>query len=135
MTLFISDYPEFHIEEAQEDILGGYSIVIDKFASDRVMQKIDEFNQKSFLNSKKKYKSIKISGYGLELIEFISVDCSNLSGEWQSDSELKIDKLGYVILIGVKTNDFWNGTVHCDKPPLRIKIRNIRGDETVYDIQ
>lgn len=133
--VIISDYAEFHIEEAHDDLLGGYSIVIDKFASDRVMQKIDEFNQKSFLNSKKKYKPIEISEYGLELIEFISVDCSTTSGEWHSDSELKIDKLGYVIRNGVKTKEFWNGTIRCEKRPLRIKIRNICGDETVYDIQ
>ncbi|MBW7476684.1 site-specific DNA-methyltransferase [Paenibacillus oenotherae] len=131
--VIVSDYAEFHIEKSHDDLLGGYSIVIDKFASDRVMQKIDEFNQKSFLNSEKKYKPIEISEYGLELIEFISVNCSTKSGEWHSDSELKIDKLGYVIRNGVKTKEFWDGSIRCDKEPLRIKIRNICGDETVYD--
>ena len=38
---------EFHTEENKKDLLGGYNTVIDKFASDRVMQKIEEFNQKA----------------------------------------------------------------------------------------
>ena len=41
----IGDYAEFHIEPHTEDLLGGFDTVIDKFLSDRVMQKIEEFNQ------------------------------------------------------------------------------------------
>lgn len=61
----------------------------------------------------------------LELIEYLSVDC-----KWNSDSEIKIDKLGYVTRNGVKTKEFWEGTIRSGKQPLRLKIRNIRGDET-----
>lgn len=131
----IGDYAEFHIDEITEDLFGGYSVVIDKFISDRVISKIDEFNQKAFLNSseKKPYRPIEISEEGLELIEFISLDCTATEGEWHSDSEIRIDKNSFVIVNGEKTKNFWNGSVRCDKKPLRIKIRNICGDETVWE--
>ena len=128
----IGDYAEFHAEE----IAGGYAVAIDKFISDRVLSKIEEFNQKAFLNSsaKKPYKSIEISEEGLELIEFLSLDCTANGGEWHSDSEIKIDKNGYVIVDGNKTKEFWDGYIRSIKKPIRLKIRNICGDETVWEV-
>jgi len=132
----IGDYVEFHVEQVTDDLLGGYAVTVDKFLSDRVMQKIDEFNQKGRLNSteKKPFKPIGISEEGLELIEYLSVDCTAAEGQWHSDNEIKIDKLGYMILNGTKTKDFWDGTIRSDKKPLRLKIRNICGDETVWEV-
>lgn len=134
--VIIGDYAEFHCEENVETLLGGYALTIDKFISDRVMSKITEFNNKAMLNSseKKPYKPIIISDDGLELIEFISVDCTSAEGEWHSDSEIKIDKLGYVVCNGVKTKEFWDCRITSDNKPLRIKIRNICGDETVWKV-
>ena len=128
----IGDYAEFHAEE----IAGRYAVAIDKFMSDRVLSKIAEFNQKAFLNSsaKKPYKQIEISEEGLELIEFLSLDCTANGGEWHSDSEIKIDKNGYVIVDGNKTKEFWDGYIRSKKKPLRLKIRNICGDETVWEV-
>ena len=83
---------------------------------------------------KKPFHEIIISDEGLELIEYLSLDCTAAAGEWHSDSEIKIDKLGYVIRNGSKTKDFWNGTITSDKKPLRLKIRNICGDETIWGI-
>jgi len=132
----VADYAAFHIEETHDDLFGGYNVVIDKFASDRVMQKIYEFNQKAFLNySKKTYKPIEISEGGLELIEFVSLDGTANEGQWHSDSEIRIDKLGYVIRNGGKTKEFWDCTIRCEKKPLRLKIRNICGDESIYEIE
>ena len=133
----INDYAEFTVEQNTEDLLGGYKIIIDKFISDRVNGKILEFNQKALANSseKKPYKPITISEDGLELIEFISIDTTASSGEWHSDSEIKIDKLGYVIVNGTKTKEFWDGTIKCEKKPLRIKIRNICGDESILKVK
>ena len=133
----IDDFVEFHIAESHEDLFGGYAVTIDKFVSDRVMQKIAEFNQKAFLNSSKKkpYKPIEISEEGLELIEYLSLDCTATEGEWHSDSEIKIDKYGYVIKDGTKTKDFWDSTIQCRKQPLRLKIRNICGDETIWTFE
>ena len=132
----IGDHVEFRCEENTDTLLGGYAITIDKFISDRVMSKIAEFNNKAMLNSseKKPYMPIIISDDGLELIEFISVDCTSTEGEWHSDSEIKIDKLGYVVRNGVKTKEFWDCRITSDNKPLRIKIRNICGDETVWEV-
>lgn len=134
--VIIGDYVEFHAEETHEDLLGGYAVTIDKFISDRVLSKIAEFNQKALLNSsaKKPYKPIEISEDGLELIEFLSVDCTSTEGKWNSDSEIKIDKNGFVIVNGNKTKDFWDGKIRCEQKPIRLKIRNICGDETVWEI-
>lgn len=134
--VIIGDYAEFHTEETHDDLFGGYTVTIDKFISDRVLSKIAEFNQKALLNSsaKKPYKPIEISEDGLELIEFLSVDCTVAEGEWHSDSEIKIDKNGFVIVNGNKTKDFWDGKIRCEQKPLRLKIRNICGDETVWEV-
>lgn len=134
--VIIGDYAEIHTEKTHDDLFGGYSVTIAKFISDRVLSKITEFNQKSFLNSssKKPYKPIQISDEGLELIEFLSVDCTADEGEWHSDNEIKIDKNGFVIINGTKTKDFWDGSIRSKNKPLRLKIRNICGDETVWEI-
>lgn len=131
----IEDYAEFHAEEIHENLFGGYAITIDKFASDRVQNKILDFNKKRIENSKKKFTPITISEDGLEMIEFLSVDCTSKDGEWHSDSEIKIDKNGYVIVNGSKTKEFWDGKIRCEKKPLRLKIRNICGDETVWEVK
>lgn len=134
--VIIGDYAEFHTEETHDDLFGGYAVTIDKFISDRVLSKIAEFNQKAFLNSsaKKPYKPIEISEDSLELIEFLSVDCTAAEGEWHSDSEIKIDKNGFAVVNGNKTKDFWDGKIRCEQKPLRLKIRNICGDETVWEV-
>lgn len=112
----------------------GYETEITKFISDRLIQKINEFNQKGNLQSIAKGKTfnpINISEEGLELIELIALDCENTEGQWHSSTEIKIDKLGYVINDGVKSKSFWDGNIISDKIPLRIKVRNISGDETI----
>ncbi len=116
----------------------GYETEINKFISDRLIQKIGEFNQKGNLQSiakGKKFDPISISEEGLELIELIALDCENIEGQWHSSTEIKIDKLGYVITNGVKSKNFWDGKIISDKKPLRIKVRNISGDETVKGIE
>ena len=133
----IGDYAKFHTEERKDYLFGGYAVVVDTFVSDRVLQKITEFNEKARMNatSKKPLKPIEVSDDGLELIEYLSLDCSNPQGEWYSDSEIKIDKNGYVIRNGEKTKEFWDGTICSEKMPLRLKIRNICGDETVWEVK
>lgn len=132
----IGDHAEFHVEETHDDLYGGWAVFMDRFLSDRVMQKIFEFNEKARMSAtaKKPFKPVEISEEGLELIEYLSLDCTAASGEWHSDSEIKIDKLGYVVRDGIKTKAFWDGTVRSGKRPLRLKIRNICGDETEWRI-
>lgn len=125
----VSDIVEYHIDKNE--------LVIDKFISDRLIGKINEYNEKmnsQMLSTGKKPKYIEISDEGLELIEMISLDCTSSEGIWHSDEEIKIDKLGYVINKGEKTKDFWNGKISFCKKPLRIKVRNISGDESIINI-
>lgn len=133
--VIIGDHAEFHCEQTNEGLFPGYTVTIDRFLSDRVLGKIMEFNNKSRLNAKKAFKPIEISEEGLELIEFLSLDCTAQDGEWHSDSEIKIDKLGYISRNGEKTKEFWNGTIQSEKKPLRLKIRNICGDETIWEVK
>ena len=123
----IDDILEYHISNNE--------IVIDSFVSDRITRKINEYNEKmkaQFIVKGGKNKYIEISEEGLELIEMISLDCTSDKDIWHSDEEIKIDKLGYVIENGVKTKNFWNGKIKFVKKPLRIKIRNISGDESIH---
>lgn len=116
----------------------GFETEIKKFISDRLIQKIGEFNQKGNLQSVakgKQFNPIIISEEGLELIELIALDGENTEGQWHSTTEIKIDKLGYVITNGVKSKNFWDGKIISDKKPLRIKVRNISGDETIKVIE
>lgn len=116
---------------------GVFTTEITKLVSDRLIQKINEFNQKGNLQSVakgKKFEPINISEEGLELIELVALDCENSEGQWHSSTELKIDKLGYLIKDGTKTKEFWDGKITSVKKPKRIKIRNISGDETIKAI-
>ena len=125
----VTDVVEYHIEKKE--------IVIDKFISDRLIGKIDEYNEKmkaQKVATGKKGKRIEISNEGLELIEMISLDCTSKKGTWNSDEEIKVDKKGYVTKNGKKTKEFWDGKIAFKKKPLRIKIRNIAGDESVIKV-
>lgn len=122
----VDDSVEYHIDNNE--------LEIDSFTSDRLIRKIDEYNEKiqsQSLASGKNVKLIEISDEGLELIEMISLDCTSDDGIWHSDEEIKVDKLGYVINKGVKTDVFWDGKISFERKPLRIKIRNISGDESI----
>ena len=140
-NVVIEDYAEWNMSEVQIDLFKGWKVEITQFHSDRVIKKIEEINlkgQQQALHSKakakeKKYTHITISDEGLETIEWISLDCTHAekNAPWHSDSEIKIDKLGYVIKNGKKTNEFWDACVYCEEKPLRMKIRNICGDETI----
>ena len=112
-----------------------------------MLGKIDEYNQKKSLTGKAKtatldlsqekakFKPIRISENGLELIEWISLDCTNAEGAWHSDTELKIDKKGYVTKDGAKTKDFWDAKITGAVKPLRLRIRNIAGDESIVAVE
>lgn len=133
----IEDYAEFSCKNAVQEVCGksvdaeGYEIEITKFISDRLNQKLSEFNAR-FIDDG--HKQITVSKDGLELIEFISVDSTASKGTWHSSSEIKIHKDGRVIQNGVKTKDFWNGKIYSKEKPLRLKIRNICGDESVWKV-
>ena len=133
----IEDNAEWELSETHEDLYGGWKLTLKHFHSDRVLRKIDEVNlkgQQQALQKGKDFKPLEISEEGLETIEWLSLDCTTADPKapWHSDAEIKIDRLGYVIKNGVKTQDFWDASIACENKPLRMKIRNICGDETVY---
>lgn len=132
----VEDEAEFTVSEITEGVLPAYNVSVDFFASDRVQQKLDAYNQKGKLNEKKpgSFKPILLSEEGLEMIEYISLDCENAEKQavWHSTTEIKLDKFGYVIRDGVKTKELWSGSISCSEKPLRIKLRNICGDESVW---
>ena len=111
-----------------------YTVTIDDFVSDRIMQRIKEHNDKGQANPSRTPKPIELSPEGLEAIEALSLDCTAKKGVWHSDSEIKIDKLGYIAINGVKKKKFWDGTIASERRPLRLKIRNICGDETIFPL-
>lgn len=133
----IEDNAEWELAESHEDLLGGWKLTLKHFHSDRVLRKIEEVNlkgQQQALQKSKDFKPLEISEEGLETIEWLSLDCTTADPKapWHSDVEIKIDRLGYVTRNGIKTQDFWDATICSDAQPLRLKIRNICGDETVY---
>ena len=129
----LQDDVEYTISEDPTKMVDVFTVAITRFYSDRVSHKINEFNQKAMANSKKKFVPIELSLEGLEAIEMVSLDCTAAeeNASWHSDSEIKIEKDSTITINGRKTSDFWDGTIHADTKPLRMKIRNICGDETI----
>lgn len=140
-NVVVEDDAEFDVKEIQPEgeAFKVWQVSINRFFSDRVNKKIEEFNlkgQQQTLKSGKAFKPITFSEEGLETIEFLSLDCTSAdaSSPWHSDSEILIDRLGYVRNNGIDTKSFWDGTITSDNKPLRLKIRNICGDETIYQL-
>ena len=80
------------------------------------------------------FKPIQISDDGLELIEWVSLDCTSAEGPWQADAEIKIDKKSFVIRDSRKTKTFWDAKITSAKRPLRLRVRNIAGDESILTL-
>lgn len=146
-SVVLNDDIEYSMREAD----GVFTVEITRFTSDRLQQKIDEYNAKKGLRRAKglletdddetetptkpaKFKPIEISDNGLELVEWLSLDCTNADGTWHSDEEIKIDKKGFVARNGQKTKEFWNATIVSERKPLRLKLRNIAGDESIIEL-
>ena len=137
----VEDDADFDLQQIQPEgnVFKVWQVCINRFFSDRVNSKIKDFNSKGQLQSeksKKPFNPITLSEDGLETIEFLSLDCTSAetSSPWHSDSEVLIDRLGYVRKNGKDTKELWNGTIESEKKPLRLKIRNICGDETIYQL-
>lgn len=136
----LEDEMTWHVKEDGSTLLSTSRLVVDSFYSDRVARKIEEYNAKSMQQSLKSGKQptpLTLSEDGLEQIEYLSLDCTSSEGVWHSDTELFIDRKGFVTLDGVDTKEFWDGTIAfpLGKQPLRIKVRNICGDETTFPLQ
>ena len=138
---------EDHVEVSVQESDAGFVVSVDRFVSDRLIQAIEAFNQKRSLprqaslydgtGQAEKEKAfieaggLTLSDEGLESIEAVFVDATATEGAWTTDAEVRIDKNGFVIRDGERTEDFWDGTVTVESEPLRLKVRSILGDETI----
>ncbi|MGN1219875.1 MAG: DNA methyltransferase, partial [Candidatus Cryptobacteroides sp.] len=140
----VEDEAQWQLDETQDGLWRGWKVTVNSFHSDRVLRKIEEVNfkgeqqaqQQRARGKAKTFHQIQISDEGLETIEWLSLDCQTAEKDapWHSDVEIKINRLGYVILNGTKTGEFWDGTIKSEQKPLRLKIRNICGDESTFVI-
>ena len=92
------------------------------------------------------FKPIKISKSGLECIEYIAVDCESddLSKPFNATVDIYIDDKGlaHYNCQTKKTDakgktvkfDIWDGSIKSVEQPLKLKVRNICGDETIIKI-
>jgi adenine-specific DNA-methyltransferase len=138
-NVVVNDEAEWHVAKAKDGAFDVWRVTIDSFLSDRLIKSINEYNAKGQAQAANKgheYKPLTISDEGLETIEWISLDdqTDDTSAPWHSTHEIFIDKLGYVMRDGIATKQFWKGFIDSDEKPLRMKIRNICGDETIYKL-
>ena len=134
----VNDEVTCHTEQVKDGLMDVWQVTIDTFMSDRVMTRIREYNEKSAAQAQSKgrnYKPLTISDEGLECIEWLSLDCEQAdeNAPWHSSVEVYIDKNGYIAINGKTTDQLWDGTIRTldDRRPLRLKVRNICGDETI----
>ena len=145
-NFIMADDARWTMAEVNEGVFKVWQVVIDSFHCDRVLKKIKEYNLKTQEQMalatedekiKKTFTPMSISDEGLECIEWISLDCTSAveQDEWHSDVELKIEADSRVRYNnGEKSQNYWDGTVRTldERKPLRMKIRNICGDETKF---
>lgn len=138
----MEDDAEWTVEEAGEGLFHGWTLTMTSFHSDRVWRKVMEFNlngeqqaaKKAADGRKTQFTPVQISDEGLETIEWLSLDCENAGHDapWHSDSEVRIEKDGTATIDGRKTSGLWDATITSESRPLRLKVRNVCGDETVF---
>lgn len=100
----------------------SWKVEIKKFWSHYLKNKVEDFNAKRNLIDGK--KAIAISENGLELIESVQFDTKLLKDVWTSDLSLE-DKAGI--------KDKIKGVYKLKTDKFKIKIRNIAGDEIIFD--
>lgn len=134
----VNDEVVCHTEQVKDGLMDVWQVTIDTFMSDRVMTRIREYNEKSAAQAQSKgrdYKPLTISDEGLECIEWLSLDCEQTerNAPWHSSVEVYIDKNGYTTINGKATEKLWDSTIRTldNHKPLRLKVRNICGDETI----
>lgn len=138
----MEDEATWTLSQIQEQLFTKWQVKMLTFYSDYVRKKVVEFNLKGEQQHNKKnaegkkssFKRIEISDEGLECIEWLSVDSTNAQKDapWHSDAEVKIERNGCVTINGTKTRELWDGCIVSDQRPLRLKVRNVCGDETVF---
>lgn len=125
----------YEIAEGGDTLLDAWRTTIVSFSSDRLERKIDEYNAKGALSGRGAFLPIALSEEGLEFVELVSLDCTADSGPWHADAEVFIGKDGLIVRDGAAQGVFWDGSLCSKERPLRIKVRNIAGDECVKVVE
>ena len=119
----------------------NYRVVIERYHSAYLARKLAEAVgkkalQPSVVSSKAKTDALPsgLSEDGLECIDWLSVDCTASVGAWHSAAEAKIDTKNRLWLNGIKQAQPWDGSLACTARPLRLKVRNVAGDETIVGL-
>ena len=139
----MEDEAQWSLEEKCEDIFNSrWPLTLKTFNSDRVRRKIEEFNLKGEQQTMKKkadgkaarFVPVRLSDEGLETVEWLSLDCESAEpkAQWHSTAEVRIEKDGTATVNGTKTGEPWDATISSAARPLRLKVRNVCGDETIY---
>lgn len=133
-NIVAQDEAELEVNEVQDGLMTKWEVNVISFVSDRVNRKIDDFNAKAAFNNSDNSREICLSESGLEAIEWISVDCTTADPKapWNSTQEIRIETDSYISINGTKTRNFWDGKITSEDRPLRVKIRNICGDESIF---
>jgi len=133
----VGDEVTCHTEPVKDGLLDVWRVTIDSFLSDRVLERIRQYNDKSAAQAQAKgirHRPLTVSDAGLECIEWVGLDCdcADPNAPWHSTTELYIRPQGHVVLNGKATDRLWDGTISTpdERRPLRMKVRNICGDET-----
>ena len=130
----------------EDSMFPVWQVRLSSFHSDRVCRMLDAFNERRYAQALKRaekegtaqqYAPVCMSENQLEAIEWVSLDCTEAeaTAPWHSDAEVKIEPDCTVRLNGgLKNKMLWDGIIQTldDRCPLRMRIRNICGDETTY---
>lgn len=114
---------------------GSWLISINAYRAPRLEKTIGELNAKAQRSSAaaKQKKILAYSESELEFLEWLSVDCQSGEGCWHSDSELYIDAYGQARHNGDQLF-VWDGKLYSPSRPLRLKVRDIAGQETIIKL-
>lgn len=128
------------LEASVAPTMAGFAVTIERYHSDYIAEKLADFATKKALQNASAAGAVAanpghivLSRRGLECIEWASVDCENAQGDWRSCAEVKVDSKHRVWVNGKKSSSKpalpWNGVVECSQKPLRLRVRNVAGDE------
>ena len=140
----VEDEATWTLQEVRDKLFSAWQLTLHTFHSDYIKQKILAYNLKGEQQHVKRladgkrsdFKPLHLSDEGLECVEWLALDSTTADprAPWHSDVELKIERSGTVTLNGKKSPDLWDGTLRTDQRPLRLKLRSICGDETVFTL-
>ena len=106
----------------------GKRVRVARFFSPQVAEQV------TARNARAKKNPLPLDPSGLDCLEYVSLDCTSAQGPWHSAREVVIDRRGLATLDGKATRARWDGTLAGPKRPLRVKLRDILGRESIWTL-